>query len=288
MTQDKYFALNELTGYSFPVYASPGTDARAHVIAARCARAYGFLSAFLKPRAEIRLLVLAPEDWERFTGSPMFGVPQTVDTQTVVVAGQDSELWKMIVPPLEYLPPDKARSLPNVYGQADGSISVASYMDLLPVHEIGHLFIDQAANSFDFHWPRRWLIELFCNLCLHAYVAKEEPYEMERLTTFPEAVIALGYGHLEHTNLDDFEQLYAGMEPPNFVWYLSQLHMASHQIYDAGGIESLQAMFKTIVQSKENISDAQLAVQLRENVHPNAAKVLTTWPDLELSEHAFP
>ena len=284
MTQDKYSTLNELTGYSFPVYASPGTEARAQTIAARCERAYRFLGETLNPNTEIRVLILAPEDWERFTGSPMFGVPQTVDKQTVVVAGQDSELWKMIVPPIEYLPPDKAHTIRKVYNQADGSVSVASYMDLLPVHEIGHLFIDQAADAFDFHLPRRWLIELFCNLCLHAYVAKEEPGEMERLTAFPEAVIALGYRHLEHTNLDDFEQLYAGMEPPNFVWYLSQLHVAAHRIYDAGGIESVQAMFRTIVQSKDSIADEQLAMQLRDDVHPNAAKVLTTWPDWKLSE----
>jgi hypothetical protein len=281
MTRDKYSALKELTGYSFPVYVSSGTEARAQAIAVRCQRAYRFLDTTLNSNPKISVLILAPEDWEKFTGSPMFGVPQTVDTQTVVVAGQDSELWKMIVPPMEYLPPDQAHTINNVYKQADGSVSVAAYMDLLPVHEIGHLFIDQTANTFDFHLPRRWLIELFCNLCLHAYVANEEPAEMERLIAFPEAVLALGYSHLEHTNLNDFEQLYAGMEPPNFVWYLSQLHVAAHHIYDAGGIESVQAMFRTIVQSNDNVSDEQLAVQLRDDVHPNAATVLTMWPDLK-------
>jgi hypothetical protein len=45
-------------------------------------------------------------------------------------------------------------------------------MDLLAVHEVGHLFVDQAANQFDFHLPRRWLVELFCNLGLHATAAK--------------------------------------------------------------------------------------------------------------------
>lgn len=283
MTQDKYSILSALKGYSFPVYASPGTEARAQTTAARSQRAFHFLSETLNSHTEIRVLILAPEDWKQFTGSSMFGVPQTVDTQTVVVAGQDSELWKMIVPPMEYLPPDTAHAIRKVYNQADGSVSVASYMDLLPVHEIGHLFIDQTANAFDFHLPRRWLIELFCNLCLHAYVAQEEPAEIEHLTVFPEAMIALGYRHLEHTNLDDFEQLYAGMEPPNFVWYLSQLHVAAHHIYDAGGIESVKALFRTIVQSKDNISDKQLAVQLQENVQPHAAQVLTTWPDLKFS-----
>jgi hypothetical protein len=285
MTQDDYSSLHVLTGYAFPVYASPETQARAQTIAARCERAYRFLSHTLHPAPEIRVLVLASEDWERFTGSPLFGVPQTINMHTVVVAGQDSELWKLIVPPREYLPPTTAHTIDTVYSQADGSVSIAPYMDLLPVHEIGHLFIDQAANTFDFHLPRRWLIELFCNLCLHAYVVKEEPGEMERLTAFPQALIALGYRHLAHTNLDDFEQVYAGMEPPNFVWYLSQLHEAAHHVYDTGGLGAMRACFATIVQSKDDISDEQLAVQLRDDVHPSIAQVMTTWPDLTFSVH---
>lgn len=118
------------------------------------------------------------------------------------MAGQDSELWKMIVPPMEYLPPDKAHYAQGLLpSEWFGQRSLVDGF-LLPVHEVGHLCIDQTVNTFDFHLPRRWVIELFCNLCLHAYVAKEEPAEMERLSTSPEAVTALGYRHLEHINLD--------------------------------------------------------------------------------------
>jgi hypothetical protein len=117
---------------------------------------------------------------------------------------------------------DQAHTIRKVYAQADGSVSVASDMDLLPVHEVGHVFVDQTTDTCDFHLPRRWLIELFCNLCLHAY--------------------------------------------------------------DAGGIESVKAMFGTVVQANDSTSDEHLAMQLRESVHPNAARVLTTWPDLKLSE----
>ena len=280
MTQDRYSNLVELAGYSFPVYASPGTKARAQEIAARCERAYRFLHNMLDQRAKIRALILAPEQWEEFAGFPMFGMPHCVGMHTLVVAGQESEMSRMIVPPMEHLPPDTARALGKVYGQANGSVSVSAFMDLLALHEMVHLFIDQATDTVDFHLPRRWLIELLCNLGLHAYVVNKEPAEMAHLTVYPQGIVALGYRHLAHTHLVDFERIYGGMEPPNFAWYQCQLHVAAHHVYDAGGIECLQAMFRTIVQSRDNTSDEQLAAQLQKDVHPSVAKVLTTWPDL--------
>jgi hypothetical protein len=277
MSRTNYSNLVELSEYSFPVHVSKGSETRAHQLAARCEKAYAFFSKALESTPKVRILVLAPEHWQEYTGSPMFGVPQTIDEQTVVVAGQNAELWKMIVPPLDMLPPASAQGIQAAYGQADGSVDVAGYMDLLPVHEVGHLFLDQTAGQFDTHVPRRWLVELFCNLALHAYTLAEEPNQLSRLTVFPQTIVALGNDHLIHRSLADFEQLYADMEPPNFVWYLSSLHVAAQRIYDAAGIEALRRLFKAIVQSKESLTDEQLATHLQAEVHPMVADVLISW-----------
>jgi hypothetical protein len=279
LSQERYPYLSKLSEFPFPVYLSAGTEHRARAIARRCERAYHFLSTTLRFEAEVCILVLAPEHWEDCTGSPMYGVPQTTDRRTLVVAGQNSELWRMIVPPMESLQPPAAQSLRAIYGQSDGSIDIAPYMDLLPVHEIGHLFLDQATCLFDFHLPRRWLVELFCNLGLHAYVAAEEPMQMPNLETFPQTIIAGDSAHLLHQTLDDFERLYADMRPQNFVWYLSQLHIAAKRVYHAGGLESLQSLYQAIAQSQDKLSDEQLALHLRAEVHPEVERVMITWPD---------
>ena len=73
-------------------------------------------------------------------------------------------------------------------------------------------------------------------------------------------------------------RLYAGMEPPNFVWYLSRLHTAAQRIYDSGGVEVLQRLHTMIVRSTEQHSDAHLAEQLKTAVHPEVERVLVTWP----------
>lgn len=277
MPQATYSDLIELRGYRFPVYASGGAEERAQEIAVRCQQGHRFLTKALEFEVQARLLVLAPEHWQAYTGSPMFGVPQTIDAQTVVVAGQNSELWRMIVPPLESLPPAAAQSMRTVYGRQDGSADIAPYMDLLPVHEMAHLFVDQAAGQFDFHLPRRWLVELFCNLSLHAYVSMEEPGQIPPLEVFPRIVAGQDSRMFAHRSLRDFEVLYATMDPPNFVWYLSRLHVAAKDIFDAGGTESLLRLYKMIVQSRAMLPDNELAARLRSDVHPAVENVLSSW-----------
>jgi hypothetical protein len=105
LTIPAYSTLNELTGYSFPMYASPGIESRAQAIASRCERAYRFFSKTLNRNTEIRALILAPAHWKNFASYPIFGMPHYVDMHTLVVAGQESQMWGMIVPPMEYLPP---------------------------------------------------------------------------------------------------------------------------------------------------------------------------------------
>jgi hypothetical protein len=152
-------------------------------------------------------------------------------------------------------------------------------MNLLAVHEMGHLYLDQVTGTFDYNLPRRWLVELFCQLCLHTYVVVEEAEELLSLETFPKTIVAGDVAHLSYQALDDFERLYADMEPPNFVWYLSQLHLAAGRIYEAGGVEALQRLWKMLIQSREKLPNEQLASCLRAEVHPVVEHVLTHWPD---------
>jgi hypothetical protein len=274
-----YSGLTPLPEFSIQVYASPGVEPEARRMGARCQRACDFLSAVLKAQAEVSLLVLEPQHWEEYTGSPMYGVPQTVDLQTIVVSGQNSELWRMVVPPPESLSPTALESLQAVYSGPEGYIDIAPFMQLLPVHELGHLFIDQSTGQFDTHFSRRWLVELWCNLALHAYIVSEEPQLDKELETFPNVIVSLGSTHLSHQALSDFEWLYADMEPPNFVWYQCQLHHAAKRIYEAGGLRVLQDLFQFIVQPTDPVSDEELAPLLRNRVHPEVEAVLTRWPE---------
>jgi hypothetical protein len=72
---------------------------------------------------------------------------------------------------------------------------------LLAVHEMGHGFHQAGGVRF----PRLWLTEFFCNLCLHTYVAEDEPGALPMLEAFPAAISAVPPERVQYSNLATFE-----------------------------------------------------------------------------------
>ncbi len=273
MSLNQYPNLIELSDFQFPVYASAGTEQQAQSIAARCRNAHEFLGSALEFEPQMRVLVLAPEHWGEYANFPVYGMAHFTDERTLAVAGQDNGFWQSMTPPAEALPPEAAQAMKAAYGQPDGSINLSPFFDLIAVHELGHLFQLQGKCQL----PRLWLLELFCNICLHAYTVAVEPEQLPALETFPQMVANLGVAELRYRSLEDFERLYTDVGAQNYGWYQCRLHVAAKRIYEAGGIEALQRLWKAFLQSDEELSDEQLAARLREDAHPEIERVLTAW-----------
>lgn len=274
MSAKKYPDLINLPGFPFPIYASAGTELQAKSIAVRCRNAKEFLGSTLGFEPQVNVLVLTPEQWPKYAAFPVYGMPHYTDDQTLAIAGQNNGFWQSMCPPAEALPPPAARAMQAAYGQTDGSINLSSFFDLLAVHELGHLFQFQAKCQF----PRLWLAELFCNICLHAYTVIAEPEQLKALETFPQVVANLGVAELRYRSLEDFERLYINVGPQNYGWYQCRFHVAAKRIYEAGGVGALQRLWKLFLQSDEKVSDEQLAACLRADAHPEIENVLTGWP----------
>jgi hypothetical protein len=269
----KYPQLAALAGFPFPVYSSESACDRAESIAARAERAHRFLAETLNADARIEVVVLAPDHWSTYATFPVYGMPHILDKYTLVVAGQGSDFWHSMTPPLANMPPHIAQIARSRYG-GTGTVDYSPFFDLLAVHEMGHLFHYQAGIQF----PRLWLMELFCNLCLQCYVAEAEPDQRLSLETFPQIVVDLGEAHLQHTALADLERLYAGVGAANYGWYQSQWLVAVRQLYEDAGVPVLQRLWRAFLGSPEFPSDAALSVYLRETVHPELARVQDEWP----------
>ena len=76
-------------------------------------------------------------------------------------------------------PPVAAQVLDQVYGT--GADRLAPFADMLVVHELAHAFHD----GVPFVFPRSWLMELFANMALYAFVVAEEPDRSLHLETLP-------------------------------------------------------------------------------------------------------
>jgi hypothetical protein len=244
------------------------------VIGDRSLRAYEFLGKTLEFEPEFRVLVLAPEHWKAYASFPLYGMPHYTEARTIALAGLDSSFWQSLLPSPGTLPRSDEDAMRLAYGQEDGSLNLSPFFDLLAVHEMGHVFHLQAAC----HFPRLWLMELFCNMCLHAYVARMEPGQLRPLETFPRIVAGTGGGVLEHRSLRDFEQLYTDLGSRNYGWYQCRLHVAAKAIFEAGGVDTLRRLWKTFLRLHESVTDDDLAGVLEGEVHPAVEHVLSHWP----------
>ncbi len=268
-----YPDLNELTGLSIKTYYSPGNEERARVIAARCARTIDYIGKLVGFTPKINLLILNPEHWKKYATFPVYGMPHYADNERLIVASQDNDFWKSLLPPLDQIPKDLADKFRLIYTKNDGTLSISGFYDLLALHELGHGFHEQAGLTMH----RLWMQELFCNLMLHTYIAENEPELLPVLEVLPEAYVASGMKGYKFTALAQFEKMYTNMDLKNFGWYQCRLHIAAKNIYNSGGEKIFVKLWNALKENKEEMTDAQFAEFLSNKVSSEVAKVQLDW-----------
>ena len=271
---NQYTALRGLDGFQFPVYASKGCGDRGRVLARLCQGAYYFLSDTFATHPDVTVLVLALEDWSHYTTEPTYGMPHCLDEHLLVLAGENSDFWTSMVPSLDTVTSETAAAVRAAYGQPDGTVDVSPFFDLLTIHELAHVFHEQAAIQF----PRKWIQEFFANLSLHTYVATQQPAQLPVLEAFPRLIVEADSLHVRYHRLADFERLYMAVGPQNYGWYQCRLHVAAREVFEAGGISVLQDLWGAFSRADMPISNEQLARKLG-SVHPRLEQVFARWPE---------
>jgi hypothetical protein len=266
---DSQSDLTFIDGFSFPVYASVGFKQQAILAAERCARAYEFMSNLFSCKLRFQLQILASRDWVSHTDQPTYGMPHfNFLEQRLILASEPSDFWRGFAEIIRASSLESYHELQSVYGQEGGQVDLSPFFNLLAVHELAHGFHHQGLCDF----PRYWLMEFFCNLCLHAYIASIEPEQLPILETAPRLIAKVDNIGLKHRTLADFEMLYTNMDPQNYGWYQAHFHVAAKQIYDTAGVEVLKALWQTFV-----MPDALVVDKLRQQVHPSVANIMTMW-----------
>jgi hypothetical protein len=261
--------LRPIDGFAFPVWASPGTEERALVIGQRVERAHAWFTGVLGFQPRVRLLALAPSDWDRLAGMPVFGFPHFIGDDTVVVGSVPAPFFAEIV---DFWKPDLSeptwRRLRDVYGDPP---VVDGFSDLLAVHELGHLFHVQAG----FWRPATWLPELFCNVGLEGYVAEVEPPGLEILETLPLATSEVSPERFAVRELNGMDQATRVGGPLNYAWFELRLHAAAKPIWEQAGRSAFRRLYERFRDGPEPDDPRRV---LHEEVHPEYARVIDEWP----------
>jgi hypothetical protein len=261
----KHQGLAALPGFPFEVRTSDSTREQARRLADRCARAYSYLGDLLAFRPRCALIVLDRADWSQRASNPLYGMPY-YDAGNLFLAGEPSDLIARLEEVAGSAPPTAAQVLDQVYGTGAGRL--VSFADLLIVHELAHAFHD----GVPFVFPRSWLMELFADMALYAFVVAEEPDRRLQAETLPQ--VALEYGLLKPVarDLRYFEAFYPHIEPLTYVWYQFRFTMMAKSVVDADGPDVLRRLWDAFA-----LSDEQLAGVLGGRVHPAAGQWLAGW-----------
>jgi hypothetical protein len=268
----KHEGLASLPGFPFEVRTSASTREQAGRLADRCASAYSYLGDMLAFRPRCAVVVLDRADWSERASNPLYGMPY-YSAGNLVLAGEPSDLVGRLEEVAGSAPPAAAQELEQVYGT--GADRLLPFADLLVVHELAHAFHD----GVPFVFPRSWLMELFANTALYAYVVASEPDQSAYLQTFPQ--VALEHCLLQPVACDlrFFEAYYPDIEPLTYVWYQFRLTMMAKGLVDAAGPDVLRRLWDAFA-----LTDEQLAGVLGGRVHPAAGQWLASWhePQSEL------
>src|SRR5680860_624049 len=253
--------LVAIEGFNFPLYASPGAEARARAVGERAERAIAWLTGILGPAPTPAAFVVGPGEWPGVTELPIYGLPHVdrMDDGSVgdlhwkmVMGAEPGGFWRDVYAFIwTHLDPEGQADVRGAYGDADGFS--ACFPDLIVVHELAHLFqgehgpaeLDGAAP--DRYFPRQWVSELFANLALYGYLAEVEPSELQTLET-----ICLGAGRVprSETPVRALDDMYRSLEFQNgavlYCWYQFLLIMGAKRIWQRVGRDGLRSYYQTL------------------------------------------
>ena len=263
----RYEGLASLPGFPFEVRTSASTREQAGRLADRCALAYSYLGDMLAFRPRCALVVLNRADWSERASNPLYGMPY-YDAGHLFLAGEPSDLVARLEQVAGSAPPAAAQVLDQVYGT--GADRLLPFADLLIVHELAHAFHD----GVPFVFPRSWLMELFADMALYAFVVAKEPGRRLQAETLPRVALENGLLKPVARDLRYFEARYPSIEPLTYVWYQFRFTMMAKEVVDAAGPDVLRRLWDAFA-----LSDEQLAGVLGGRVHPAAGQWLASWDD---------
>jgi len=188
------------------------------------------------------------------------------DAGNLFLTGEPSDLTARLEEVASSADPAAAWELDQVYGT--GADRLGPFADMLVVHELAHAFHD----GVPFVFPRSWLMELFADVALYAFVVTEEPDRRLHFETLPR--VALEHRLLKPVarDLRYFEAFYPDIEPLTYVWYQFRFTMMAKGLIDAAGSSMLRLLWDAFA-----VTNEQLAAVLSAQVHPEAGQWLASW-----------
>lgn len=247
----------------------PELTARATALRALIEDAAAYFRDTLGVEAELHLAVLTREQWQAVIRGQPYGIPGVAGRPPVIFmpATDDGLATTDALALKDRVAPSTLRRLADAGFSYEAA--AARYVDLVGLHELGHVFTHQYGIRPD----SRWLDELLATYFAYAYLRARRP----DLVPLWEGVLQAYVDAVRpaHRSLADFDRLYFGVGAQNYVWYQAQFQVLVTRVYAARGLDLLRELRGAFAATSSVTPGAPLIVQRLEPLMPG----IREWAD---------
>lgn len=226
------------------VYFTPGYNQRAEYLAEILIEAKHFFRDSLGVEYDFCVAVLDETQWNELDAPYPYGLPWNNAYKPYVI----------------FMPADTSHGavvddLSNLLERSDAN----KYVDNIGFHEAAHTYVCEyiyGGKFTDPEIPFRWFDELMANYFCYAFLRNVHPTAADLLKD----VASKKYNTtaFTYTTLQQFEDHYFEIPPPNYHWYQTTFIKRASEVYNEAGLNFIRKVKEKISWDKEYTTDELL------------------------------
>ncbi len=227
------------------------------------------------------VLFVDEQNWNQYAFTPPPGMPQAYYEGNMVLGINRSTMAKGFEQALNQMPLQAVEELKKHFG---APINLDKFFrDGLALHELGHLYQFYRTGK---NGQRRWLNELFGNLCQIASAKHfKNQTAFNQMDAFQNLLINTNqWGELNYKTLKQFENHYFDVMKTgrNYGWYQTQFYTIAKALYLKFGDEFVKKfrtfLIDTAVEKKGKLNDLELNELMQKTFGGDVMNILK-WDD---------
>jgi hypothetical protein len=244
---------------AIPAHFSEGAEQRARDLQALLVQEAQFFQDRLGIKTEVTLAVLNPADWKRVAGDIPYGFPFVRERMVFLPFRQEGIVANGYLRNEPRLPA-RVRELVRLSGRPF-PVHVATMVDLIGFHELGHTY----TGDYGIRPHARWLGEMLATYFGYAFMTERRP---DLARSFD--IVAMSDADIEpkHRSLADFECLYMGVGPENYVWYQGRFAELAAEISRSEGLEFIRKVKAALPREREETLPLDAVLDRLERIRP--------------------
>ena len=245
---------------AIPAHFSEGAEQRARDLQALLFQEAQFFQDRLGIKTDVTLAVLNPSDWKHLAGEIPYGFPFVRERVVFLPFKQEGVVANGYLRNADRLPA-RVQELVRLSGRPFPS-HVATMVDLIGFHELGHTY----ASDYGIRPHARWLGEMLATYFGYAFMAERRP-DLARswdIVAMSDADIAP-----KHRSLADFERLYMGVGPENYVWYQGRFAELAAEISRSEALEFIRKVKASFPRDREETLTPDAVLERLERIRPS-------------------